>query len=927
MTSRIQSCQWGLLHALRVGLSAAFLLISPNAFSQQESDDESVELQPISVTGTRIKRTDVEGSTPVTIIDREMIEASGQATVAELLHSSTYNSFGSFRESSGWANGLSGAAFVNLRGLGPEHTLVLLNGRRLSPFTGFGGDGFNLNIIPMDMVERVEILRDGASAIYGSDAIAGVVNIITRKDMEGAVVTIHLEDPDLPGGEAERYSVAGGISSDRGNVTFAIEHYERDPIFERDHPRLFSAPAFEEISSFGFPSSAQVLDGPLAFLNFVDPRCPPNLGDSAEFPNSYRWDFGGFTAGSDWGFSARCGYNWADHVMFMPRAERNSGYLDGRFDVTDRTQFLTRGLFTQNEGESRYAGAPVTSPYPVYGADNPNNPLWLFIGQTITDPGLGGSYTFSEDDLADVRVFMRTVPNGTRDNFQYYNYASLFAGFEGYNDWFGGSEWSVGFEYARDRSNSIGHNYANKVEIQNAIDRGDLDLFNVQGLDDDTWLTNTVETLVLFNHDIVYQADSDFVTVDGTFSFDLFQMRNGPVPLVVGFEYFDLAFNQLYDPEQNRGIIAGGAGGAIVESVGRDVLTFFAETVIPLHSTLELNLAVRYDDYSDFGDTTNPKVSAAWRPTDNWLVRASWGEGFKAPNMLQLFEPQSEGFPQGFDYVGCENGVSPCRNWEYRALYGGNTDLLPEESESWTAGVVWNATDDLSLELTWYRIEFNNKVGYPGLDSMFERERDGLYNTVVRNPDGSVDYVQLTALNLGEVNTSGIDFTAQYNLVTDRAGLFTFSLEWTRVLEFEQELIVGEGAEDWVDYLGLPEDRATLSLGWTLGDFQASWITHYIGENGERDNLCFPSYSFGPCAGDEILLIQDANWMHDLQVAWNAPWDAQIAVGARNLFDEEPPYTPCCRYPVDFDINTISSGSNLYDLQGRVLYMRYKQNF
>jgi len=198
-----------LLHALRVSLFAVFLFITVNAFSQQESDDETVELQPIAVTGTRIKRTDVEGSTPVTIIDREMIEASGQATVAELLRTSTYNTFGSFRESSGWSNGLSGAAFVNLRGLGPEHTLVLLNGRRLSPFTGFGGDGFNLNIIPMDMVERVEILRDGASAIYGSDAIAGVVNIITRKDMDGAVVTIHLEDPELPGGETERYCRRG----------------------------------------------------------------------------------------------------------------------------------------------------------------------------------------------------------------------------------------------------------------------------------------------------------------------------------------------------------------------------------------------------------------------------------------------------------------------------------------------------------------------------------------------------------------------------------------------------------------------------------------------------------------------------------------------------------------------------------------------
>jgi len=902
-------------NTLGAGAVLSMALASGVAFAQDEADDdENVELDRVQVTGSRIKRVDIEGSTPVTVISREEIDFSGDSTVAELLRSSAFNSFGSFRDQSGYGNGFSGTSFVSLRGLGSQRTLILLDGRRMSAFPGGGGDSVDLNLIPIDMIERIEILRDGASAIYGSDAIAGVINIITRKDMDGAVLTVQAEDPNVDGGKAQRYSVAGGISSDRGNVTFSIEHFERDAIFDRDVPAFANAvdPGVDAISSFGFPGTIIVLDGPSAGLNAPDPRCPSNVGESEEFPNSYRWDFNDFVAGSDAETGARCGYNFAADTMYIPRVERNSALIQGRFDVTPTTQFIARGLFAQNESESRYAGAPVTAPYPIYGADNPNNPVYALI-----NAGVGG---LTEDDVGTALLLMRTVPNGTRSSFQEFNEADLFWGFEGTADWFGGMDWDLGFEYTRNVTKAQTQNLANKVEIQNSIDDGSLDYFNVQGLPHDQWLNNTNETLQAFNHTGTFEAKTTVIQYDGSVSFDMFQMDNGPVPLVVGFQRFQMDFSQLNDPESNRLIIAGTSGGDNIDGVGRNITSFYAETVIPILANLELDLAVRYDDYSDFGGTTNPKISVAWRPLDNLLLRASYGEGFRAPNMQELYGNVSESFPSAVDLVGCENGVAPCSTAQYRSFFGGNTELDAETSTSWTVGGVWNATDDLSFEVSYYNISFDNQISTLGLQRMFQLEADGFTNTVERSADGTVDYVLLTQLNLSGVNTDGIDFSADYALNTDNAGMFNFSYEMSYVLGWEQEAVPGDGFFDILDSNGVPEYRMTLNANWTLGNWQVGWVSSYIPSNGDGDNLCYPSYSDGPCGDGEKKVKNDSFWTNDLQLSYNLPWDGEISIGARNVFDTDPPLNGEWYGWAPMD-------KGLYDAQGRITYVRYKQNF
>ena len=865
----------------------------------------------MQVTGSRIKRVDIEGSTPVTVISREDIDFSGDSTVAELLRSSTFNSFGSFRDQSGQGNGFAGASFVSLRGLGSQRTLILMDGRRLSAFPGGGGTGaVNLNVLPIDMIERIEILRDGASAVYGSDAIAGVINIISRKDMDGAIFTVQVESPEVDGGDAERYSVAGGMSSDRGNITFSMEHFRRVGIFDRDVPEFANAvePGVDTVSNFGFPGTVIMLSGDSAGAYYPDPRCPSNVGESELFPNSYRWDTTDFVAGSTndggtGGDRTNCGYNFAADTIYIPRVERNSGFINGRFDVTPTTQFVARGMFSINESESRFAGAPVTSPFPIYGADNPNNPMYALINE-----GIDG---LTEDDVGDAMLLMRTVPNGNREGYQKFTQSSMFAGFEGTADLFGGMDWDVGFEYIRNQTNSQSRNLANKIEIQNAIDDGSLDYFNVQGLPDDEWLQNTNETLRQFNHTGTFEADSSTIQIDGSVSWDLFQMNNGPVPVVIGFQRFDMSWRQLNDPESNRLIIAGTSGGDNIDGVGRDINSLYAETIIPIFSSLELNLAIRYDDYSDFGGTTNPKGSIGWRPLDSLLLRASYGTGFRAPDMQELFGNQSESFPSAIDHVGCANGVAPCNAAQYRSFFGGNPDLDAEKSDSWTLGVVWNITDNFSAEVDYYNIKFEDKISTLGLQRMFNLERDGFSNTVTRNPSGTVNQVLLTQLNLSGDETDGIDVIANDSLNTDNAGMFNFQFQWSHVLSFDQEAVPGDGFVDILDAHGIPEDRANLNVNWSLGNFQASWLVNYIGPNGKADEIECPDGNF----------CQNDSWTtHDIQVAYNLPWNAEIALGARNAFDQSPPFNGFVYgwQPMDF---------SLYDAQGRITYLRYKQNF
>jgi iron complex outermembrane receptor protein len=342
--------------AVRLALAAGMagvISLSP-AYSQDETDELAVQ-EKITVTGSRIKRADYEGPLPITVINREDIENSGEISVSEILRTQTFNTFGSGKQRSGetWGN----VNAVSMRGLGEWYTLVLVNGRRMASAPTVAANAQNISMIPLAAVERIEVLRDGASAIYGTDALAGVINIILRRDYSGINLSYAIGRPTQSGGDEDSYSITGGISGARGNVTFGMDAQKQDIVYDRDRDFTQGGSSWWGFPSsyFGFLTTEDPRNPTGQFLSvgtFADPRCPAELGSDPEFPWSVE-------VSNNWG-GVVCRYAWWGESATEAANDTKSFFVDANYEITDRAQFFTRGIFSYNEVSGRYAPSPLS---------------------------------------------------------------------------------------------------------------------------------------------------------------------------------------------------------------------------------------------------------------------------------------------------------------------------------------------------------------------------------------------------------------------------------------------------------------------------------------------------------------------------------------------------------------------------------------
>jgi iron complex outermembrane receptor protein len=367
-------------------------------------------------------------------------------------------------------------------------------------------------------------------------------------------------------------------------------------------------------------------------------------------------------------------------------------------------------------------------------------------------------------------------------------------------------------------------------------------------------------------------------------------------------------------------------------SGARVVKSVFAETAIPVLPTLEVGLAGRYDDYNDFGTTVNPKASMQFRPLDTLLLRASYGTGFKAPEMSVLYDPPVNGWNWVIDSWRCsqtpedvdgdgranvdESELSqshPCVEQRYFSVWSGNPDLDPEESDNWTAGLVFSPTTDLSMVLDYYNIELHemiwNEKTQSKLDEEFALRQAGetgsTVGRVTRATSGRIERLYYTYENIETVKTDGLDAEIRYAFSAGRVGDFTTTLRWTHVLSYEADYArEGEGLQDWVGYVGHPQDRGQLTLNWNLGDYEATIVGNYISDQDghvwDEDNDHVASFT---------------TW--DVQASYSAPWNGQFTVGARNVLDRYPPQANTGQ---GYDMTQ-------HEIYGRVPYLRLEQDF
>ncbi|HEX7048239.1 MAG TPA: TonB-dependent receptor [Gammaproteobacteria bacterium] len=916
---------------LLAGLLAILVTMPLVHAAEEDDDDETTELEAIEVTGTRITRQALEGATPVSVYDRAELDISGEISVADFLRDTTFNSFGSFRETSG--SSAQSQATLSLRGVGSGRTLVLVNGRRLPGSPVLGGGIQNLNTIPMAAVERIDILRDGASAIYGSDAVGGVVNIILRDDYEG--MQINVSHGDLANSDADEvtYNIVGGISSERGNVTWTIDHTARGLVYNRESDFVDEAKGLDTrigYSPYGYPGSFEVsgdvLVNPVTGETYEpgevtvfspiepDPRCPAALGDET-YPDSVVAPLGGG--------NFVCSYNHPSLSASMASTKRTSLSVMSTYDISEAVEFFGRFTYSRHESFGVFAPAPAYFPN-IMEADNPNYPD--FAPDSITwyaDPETGLPTSESTEGAIEqtltgdfpLSLYLRTVPLGTRDGDVRDYQLDMVAGLRGFTDLLGGMDWEIGAQHNRFEIDEFGDGYGLNSVLYEVVESGELDPFGE--LDP--------EVLAAVLHTTAKKAQMVYKGFDGQASMDLFGVPYGVVAAAFGFEYADESYFEDYDAQSSAGNVFGSAGNDT--GGGRTRKAVFAEFLIPLLPTLEANLAVRRDDYSDFGTTTNPKLSLRWAPTNEWLFRASYGESFIAPDLGTLYAATAFSAETLIDRVGCEadGGTGPrCSGQQYDTyFYGAATvgaNLQPETAENFTLGMVWSPDRMFSVGLDYYDITLDNVIVQDAqalLDAEFEG-RPLPQGASVERQAGRIVRINAPPINGKGFETSGVDLDATFRLELGVGTLIT-GLQWSHILTYDQELLAGAGAEDQLDLAGQPDHRGILSLTWLQGPFTANLQYNILpsttaGVSGDWENA-----ATDPNAQDRLDRQIDAWNTLDAQLSYATPWDGKISVGARNVTDEDPPLDATFGYPY-YD-------NELYNPFGRVTYVRYTQNF
>ncbi len=861
--------------ALSVAISLALGTAAAVAPLTAQAEEQQVEkLQKMKVTGSRLTRASMEGSTPVAVIGRAEIERAGDVSIADVLRKSSFNSFGSHNERSG--SSAQSQATISLRGLGSERTLVLINGKRLPGSASMGGGAANINVIPSAIVERVEVMADGGSAVYGSDAVAGVVNIILKEEFDGINVTLGSGIPSREGADEENVSIVLGTSGEKGNIMFSFEHDSKDEIYQRDRDYLSSTNTgsanYFDMSGVSIFGRNVYHDGELKALKGYDTNasCDPSKG------------FVGLTNYP--GLGDICGYDYTSEAAQTASLERNTVFMNGNIFLSDDTTFNAQMLLSRNESFGRFAPA---------------------AGSFDVDPNTsGGADFFAENGLDTTKgpasVYYRFNNVGTRDTTVKDFQADFKAGLDGtlYTDSFGEVIWEAGYHLNFSNSNEVGTGYVFGSAASNLVESGQF----VNG-------EFSADATNQLSAGTSRESQMEMHQFSGGLQFDLAEVGDITIPLYVGAEFTTYDYFDKYDPQSEAGNIIGSAGNSA--GGDRETYAFYAESMIAFTDELEMNIAARYDHYSDFGDEISPKVSFRYQPLDNLMFRAGAGMGFRAPTLSDLYAADSYSSDFAKDYSYCSaNGIAyaDCPETQYDVTRTANEDLEAETSVSFNFGVSYSPIDDLDVTVDYYNISIDDMITLNTLQSMIDEERSsGVSNpNIIRDANGRIIEATAGLQNLGTLDTSGIDLKVGYSYDFDFATV-RYDFMGSYVLDYSTPEYVGGPVNNQVGRNGLPEYRFNTGVGLNfLEDHDIYLSADHIADQAQD-------------VDDNYNKIGHISSQTTWNIAYNylAPWDAKFTAGVRNLTDEDPA----------FESDGVTYNSDLYSIQGRVYFLKYSQNF
>ncbi len=831
--------------AVAVALGSSF--VSSAAYSNEDSVEK---LEKIQVTGSRISRVDVEGPSPVVVISAEDIESRGYTDIFEALNSLNQNTGGSLNQQNSFSFTPTAQA-VNLRGLGVGRSLILIDGKRLPMFPlGAGGaENFtDIGQIPIAAVERIEVLTDGASAIYGSDAMSGVVNVILKKDYEGAEVKLRTGDAHEGGYQNNRLEVLAGTAGERSRVTFIAQFQNNEMLRNADRDWANNDDSdrsqFSAYSSYG--ASFQAADKTVT----IPADCEGLLGKNAVLRSD-----------------GKCGYNRSAHRTLKPENESFDLMANFEYDLSDDMTAFSRLRFGQKETLAYF------------------EPNAYDVELSATDPG---NPTFGTPGAQKGEFTRRMVEFGERSSGGESQYLGAMAGVNGlFNDQY---DWETTIGYTIQTMDVTSEEIIQKT-IDDMVKAGTLNLLEEipQSVVDAARGTSKID------------SESSIISWTGSFSGDLMELPSGTAAFATFAEINRTEYEDVRDQGTLDGIYVGkggtsGGGERTQYGVGGEVM-------VPVVEDLEVTLAGRFDDYNDdskTGSAFTPKASFAYRPADVLMVRGGVGKSFRAPDMQRLFGGTTKGFNNSSDPTYCEatksSGGTPaeiveaCGTQYFDTEVGANKELEEEKGTNYSFGIVWEAMDDLTVTADWYKVKLTDLVVTPDLGRIIADPSRYAGTQVIRKGDGTIDKVIYGPVNQAGENVEGIDLSVRYQFPETSFGLFSTEFATTYLIKRETQTSDTDPMKDVTDHE--PGIQASVNLGWEYDKLSSNLFVKY------RDSYCSEfanDYYFTDCeaaksAGYETKVSSMTTF--NLSAKYRVNEQAVVGMGITNLFDKTPPADP-----------------------------------
>jgi iron complex outermembrane receptor protein len=860
------------LTALAVAISAQLIPMGNIAIAQEESADKEQEFELIMVTGSFVRRSEnFESPSPLAVLDAGDIESIGAKSIGDITQTLTINTGAENTPDAFTQNATAGTSNINLRGLGVASTLVLLNNKRqvVNAQPNNGGVNFvdTSSLVPMIAINRMEVVKDGASALYGSDAVAGVVNFITKTDYEGAQISLDYQDGAH--GDNKEYTVQGlwGAVGDDSSVMAAISYTNRSPMFTSD--RRLSRPQ-DDTSALGNPATFFI-----GALPIIDPTGCAEFGGIPD-------PIAALAAFTPWE-EGICRFDFGQTYSFVPDESRLTTYIKATKQLTDDIEWTTEISTARNRAER---GGSPTFPnlkLPTVPADHPDTvfPFEVsFFGRAIGNGGEGDPANTESDTFRFSTMLQGELENGfwevsytaARNDFLFTVNDTLAQEFQNALRGFGGQgcdpvTGNAG-EGACEYFNPFATSFTTSPNSQNVIDS--------------------------FTAREEIDSESNLKVAEAFFSTELFEMDGGVAGIAVGAQYRYQDLSQDYDALANQDRFAFVIGNPDIYGE-QDVVALFGELALPVSDDIDVQIALRYEDYGGtIGDTIDPKFAISWRATDDFSLRASISTSFRAPSIFQ-----KDGGATSLNQVS-DTLFEPALTAFAAVRAAGNPDLVPEESTAYNIGLSLEPVDDLSIEVDYWNFDFTNLIIQESFQALLNSDPQNT-DIIIRAGDplnGPLLQINTSYVNASSLETSGLDIVSSYKIDTDM-GTFSPTFNATYILAYDlvdpqAGPIDGVGLRNFNSIgVSTPELRANLGLKWEHENYSANVFARYI-DSYLDDQNCADGTLFSAACTQGLKEIDshvtlDAQFNIDVGGLLETDAAYVLTIGGVNLMDEEPP--------------------------------------